>query len=234
MAEIEAQKLARKIHKEFDILKAQLQDAAQRGQERWVDDTLVQTQSLNPQGRGGGQASVGNLLTLPGFLTATVPPERLQQADRLFGAMDPGGKGSIDLGSFAASVHAWEPDFSIDAVVSTFKTCGAKKGVLTKEPYYRWISKVWASLSDERYNAAMNDLLHCVLDSTGRAPSTSIEEMIDPDQLGQIAELGDEDIWELYRELEADMEGVPPGSTLTPAGRRAVVKQQAEVMYGGR
>ena len=170
---------------------------------------------------------------LPGYMTSTLPPERLAPANELFEVLDTAGHGKVDLMMFAAMVHDWEPDFSMDAVASTFKTCGAKKGILTRQPYYKWITKVWASLSDERYKAAMSDLLQAVLKATGRqrARSTSLEEL-SMEQLEGIQGLEDSDIRELYAELERDIDGLPPASTLTPEGRRSIVQQHANQMFG--
>ena len=94
----------------------------------------------------------------PSFVSCPVQASRLPQADALWDDLDSQGKGKVDVEAFADVVNRWEPDFSVEAVVSTFRTCGAKGGQMDKTSYYSWVDKVWSGLSDERFDGAIQAL----------------------------------------------------------------------------
>jgi hypothetical protein len=133
-------------------------------------------------GRLNGHLYVEVEMQLPEFkATCPVPASRLALADSLFDAMDEssmlgdqGQTGYINLTNFCNVVNRWEPDFSKDAIMSTFRTCGAKAGRLDRTGYYKWITKVLSGLSDSRYEAAM----YCILE-------IAREKVLPPGGLGE-------------------------------------------------
>lgn len=94
----------------------------------------------------------------PSFVSCPVPASRLPQADALWGALDQASTGKVNVEAFADVVNRWEPDFSVEAIVSTFRTCGAKGGQMNKDTFYSWVDKVWSGLSDERFEGAIEAL----------------------------------------------------------------------------
>jgi len=235
-AELEAQKLTRTIHKEFDILKTQLETAAKRG---GGAAEIVDFQKTRPKKE------------VPEYVNSPILPERQPQADKLFEALDPQNTGQIELVPFADLVNEWEPDFSKEAVMSTFKTCGGKGGKMKRDGFYKWITKVWSGLSDERYATAMKDLTGCLeLKATTATPKVSANRVEAPerslsrsrsrsvttltvDELGKISSLTDEDIYELYEELQ-DEQGLAPAEGSTPEMRRAAVEEAARKMLSDK
>jgi len=71
-----------------------------------------------------------------------VPESRLPLADDLFDSLDERGKGLLDLERLCLLINQWEPDFGRKAMMSTFKTCGAKAQGMDKKTFYKWIAKV--------------------------------------------------------------------------------------------
>merc|ERR1711971_1480715 len=87
---------------------------------------------------------------------------RNELVSALFNAADYDGSGSLDLGEFALVLGEWEPEFDVDAVISTFSTCGVQTDRINKEHISKWLDKVMGVLDDAAYRTAIKDLIAAV------------------------------------------------------------------------